>query len=263
MSLLHGIRKSVHKNKAGWYLGISIASGIAAIISSIKGTQLAIEKIRHAEHDKDDTLTKGELIKTVLPCYIPTIAFEALSIVCTTRLHKTHTMKYAALAAALAVREADFKEYKEIVKEKLGKSKEKEVVDAIAQKRLDEVQQPMTVTNVYNGPQGQCLVYDTITKNAFYMDWEGVKQRINHLNALLNERDCVSKNDWCEEFGQPYFDPVHGDEDGDDAGWSLIQTGLIDLMGWDYPPLGTTRDGRPCFVIQVNNPPTRTYQDVY
>ncbi len=242
--------KGVVENAPKILTGISIASSIAAVGFTIKGTILAveIEKQRKAKIESGELPEpehpKLEVVKSVWKCYIP--AFTFLSVSCGTALCGTNisTARTAMATAACKASELAFDEYKAKVIERLGEDKEKEIRQEIAK---DQVEQRMDHPPIVT-PFEKYLCQEKYTGTIFYSNLYDIKDAFIEMNySLLNGDDELSFADYLGHF------EIDSKEEA--IGWNVSMTGLLDLSyRSDYDAYG-----RPMIIFGPTQRPYDNY----
>lgn len=173
-----------------------------------------------------------EIVKRVWKLYLPAGGVAVTTIAAIILANKIGTRRTAALAAAYAVSDKAMSEYKDKVVEKLGKKKEREVRDELAQERLNKVN-----TAQISVPTGLVLMLDSYTQRPFISTMEAVRKVENDLRELLlNPGQKVTCSDWLKGIGlrpTPY---------SDDFGWNGESGFKLDYSA------GLTDDNLPCLV---------------
>ena len=217
--------KGVVKNAPKILTGISIASSIAAVGFTIKGTILAveIEKQRKAKIESGELPQpehpKLEVVKSVWKCYIPAITF--LSVSCGTALYGTSisTARTAMATAACKASEMAFDEYKAKVIERIGEDKEKEIRQEIVKDQVD--QRPNDQMPIM-APFEKYLCQEKYTGAVFYSNLYAIKDAFLEMNySLLHGHDELSLAEYLN-----YFEI---DSKEEMIGWNISMTGLLDL----------------------------------
>jgi hypothetical protein len=157
------------------------------------------------------------------------------------------TRRAAAMAAAYAVSERAFVEYKEEVKRKFGTIKEQSVRDDLAQQQVNN--HPVENRQVIIAG-GNVLCYEPFTDRYFHSDMETIKKAQNDLNYRINSNYYASLSDLYDLLGLPRT--TYSDE----VGWNSDKQLEIDFS----TTLAT--DGRPCLAITYRVEPIRGYYRV-
>lgn len=200
--------------------------------------------LHNNHHEK---LSDKEKFKLVWTLYIPPAGVGALSCAAIIGANRIGVRRAAAMAAAYSVSERAFEEYRNKVVEKLGKNKDREVRDDLAQDRVNA--NPPTTKNVVVTGKGKELFYDTWTGRYFESTMQDVKSAQNALNyKLLNGGfGYQSLNDFYRILG------VDTIKDGEDVGWDTKKPLEITFT------TTISDDERPAFVMDFRVAPVREY----
>lgn len=142
---------------------------VATAVLTAKATPKASERIKKAEYEKDELLTKFEKVKAAAPAYIPAIVVGVSTIACIFGANTLSKKSQASLASAYALLDASYKEYS---------SKTKELYGADADQRIKEE----IAKDDYNGdefviPDGEQLFYDLNSMQYFTANLSDVVQK--------------------------------------------------------------------------------------
>jgi hypothetical protein len=194
----------------------------------------------------ENRLDKGEKFQLIWKEFIPPAASAGLTITAIILANRIGTRRAAAVAAAFTTSERVFQEYREEVVQKLGKKKEQEVRDTIAQRHVDQT--PNNAQVIVSGTNVLC--FDKYTGRYFESDMESIKHAQNKINHKINGSVYASLNDFYTEIGLPRT--AHGDE----IGWS---NHLLEIV------FSTTMsdDGKPCLAIDFSVEPIRNYDKIH
>ena len=192
-------------------------------------------------------LTNKEKFLLTWKTFIPAGGMALTTIAAIILANRIGTRRAAALAVAYTAAERGFQEYREKVVETIGKKKETEIRDAVAQ---DQVTRAGISSNMVIIGTGDCIFVDARTMRPFMSDMQSVKKAINDVNWKINTSVYASVNDWYDKVGLPRV------PDGDDFGWSNT---LLD------PHITTTitDDEKPAFLIKFTEQPIRNYDKVH
>lgn len=233
--------------------GIGIAGMITTTVMAVKATPKALDlmaelKKKHGE-DADRKEMGKEIVKNVVPVYIPATITGALSIACLISASSVNSKRNAALATAYTLSETALKEYQEKVIETIGEKKEQTIRDSIAKDKIDK--NPPVNTEVIITEKGNTLCYDVISGRYFRSDIDKIKKAENQLNHQLMQEMYLSLNDFYYELG------LRPTKQGNEMGWN-INDGLIDL----HFSSQLTENEEPCLVIDYHVAPRYGYGDL-
>lgn len=229
-------------------VGVGIAGMVTSTVLAVKATPKALQLIEDAKNEKQDELTKVEIVKATWKCYIPSAAVGVAAAGCLIGGNKVNLRRNAALATAYKLSETAFTEYREKVVETIGEKKEKAVKEKIAQDHLNA--NPVSKAEVHFTGKGETLCYDDLSGRYFKSDRDRLDDARNKLNYKINQGPFgyVSLNDYYELIGLPAI-PL-----GEDLGWKR-DTGLMEWV----PGSMIADDGTPCMVVIFTNAPQREY----
>ena len=241
---------SIEKNAPAILIGLSILGCGTAVVLAVKDTPKALKRIDEKKQEMGtDKLTVLETVKTVWPCYVPTVLAFTFSAGCAIGSQSIHAKRHAALATAYKISETALVEYRDKVVETIGEKKEQTVRDKVAQEQINKI--PIVPEEVIHTGKGTSLFLDPLSKRYFVSDKQVLHAAENKLNKQMMQSICgsTSLNDFFIEIG---LEPVD-DSVGYTLGWNADYQ--IDL---DIRP-GESNDERPCFVLGHYNPPKYGY----
>lgn len=192
-------------------------------------------------------LPRGEKVKLVWTEFIPPVGVGAITVTSIIFANRISTSRAAAMAAAYAVSDKTFSEYKEKVQERLGVKKETDIRDEIAKERID-ANPPGTLIVVGDG---DVLCYDVLTGRYFKSAVEKLKKAENEVNADIVSGDGASLSRFYDEIGlpqTPYSDTV---------GWNLDNRCELQLS------TVLTDDDRPCISVDFAGWPKPDYIKIW
>lgn len=243
-------------------------TGITAMASStywaVKATPKALALKEKAEVEKNKKagtfkgdrvndwipLTKVEIVQTCWRCYAPAFITGVLGAACLIGANSMNLRKNAALAAAYALSETNFKEYREKTLEEVGEKKEEKIRNAVAEEKITK--NPVNTSTVLETGNGDTLCYDAICGRYFKSSIEKLKSALNELNMELVQDGYVSLNQYYDLIGLP--DGMLGD----DLGWSINDhhaTVQLDLSA----QLTKDEAQTPCMVVSFKYGPIYNY----
>lgn len=203
---------------------LSLTGLVATPILAISGTIKAVDKINNINQE---TLTKKEIVKAALPCYIPTIATMLATGACIVINDRMNRHDYLTLSTLYGITNKSLQEYKT----KLIEVDE----NTIEIKREDDHEDK------------EYLMYDVKSDRYFRMHLDTIFDAMDKVYANLEHGEFVSLNRFYEMLGlAPTFL-------GRDTGW---------YQGDDYKLLDmtlTTYNGQECMMIDVDVDAKNTY----
>lgn len=251
MGIVSRAEKLAADNSPQILTAIGVAGTITTAVLTGKATYKYMKTLGEEGYfDKDykfERSTKEHLGKA-WKLYIPPAAAGVLTVSSIILASQIGTRRTAAMAAAYAVSDRAFSEYKEEVKRKFGEAKEKAVRDDLAQHQVN--QNPVETRQVIIAG-GNVLCYEPYTDRYFHSDMESLKKAQNDLNYQVNNNYYASLSDFYDLVGLPRT------ETSDELGWNSDE-----LLELDFSTT-LASDGRPCLSFTYNAKPIRGYSRVH
>ena len=243
------IQNGLSKHSPEILTGLGIAGMITTTILAVKATPKALRCIEEKEEEKQEPLTKVEVVKAAWKPYIPAAVTGTVSIACLIGASSVNARRNAALATAYQISSNALNEYKEKVVETIGETKEKHVRDKVAQEKVDK--NPVESNTIIVTGNGKTLCYDPQFNQYFESSIDAIKNAVtemNHRMVTLGE-EYVSLNDFYDELG------VDRLEIGDELGWNVGRDGKLKV---DYSST-ISKNNQPCVVIHYDIAPKYDY----
>jgi hypothetical protein len=217
--------------------------------ASFKAAQILDDHETLVLQKEAEPLTTREKAQTVWKLYIPPASSAVCTIACIILANRIGGRRAAALAAAYAISERGFEEYRQKVAEKIGMTKEQKVRDEIAQDRVNR--NPPPGNEVVLLGDGSVLCQDHFSGRYFLSDMETLKKAQNDINYTLINDYYASLTDFYQKVGLP-------------------STGISDEFGWNANRLlelsfSTTlapESNKPCLVVDFVVTPIRNFYRV-
>ena len=248
--IIKDTKMTVSKHSPEILTGLGIAGMAATTVLAVKATPKAILLLKEAENEKEDSLTKMEIVKVAWKPYIPAAVSGVASISCLIGASSVHARRNAALAAAYNISQTALTEYKDKVIETIGEKKERAIKDKIAKEKVEK--DPVTRSEVIITEKGNTLCYDAATGRYFKSDIDKIKNAVNELNFKMLNEMYVSLNDFFDKLGLSHT------ELGNELGWNL-DGGQVEV---DFSSQ-IADDGTPCLVIGYTVAPRYDYSKLY
>lgn len=189
----------------------------------------------HSDEDFERIFTFKYKFDHVWKLYIPAAGSAALTVTAIIMSHRISSRRAAAMAAAFAISERAFEEYRTKVVDKLGEKKERAVRDEIAQDRVNR--NPVNNSTVIVTGEGDVLCYDDYTGRYFKSSVAKLRKAENDINHQIIHDHYASLTDLYDKIG-------------------LEQTGISEQLGWNLDYMlelditGTiSKDDVPCLHV--------------
>lgn len=246
-------RKFLKRNSSTILAGIGASGVIVTSVLTAKATPKAMRAIEAAKAEKDDDLTKMEVVKVAAPSYIPAIVVGVSTIACILGGNLISRRQQASLIGAYALLESAYKEHQNKVVELYGPEAESKIREAIVKDKYSESDILLEPTE----ESKKQLFYVENYGNIFESTVEAVLSAEYHFNRNFVLRGDACLNEFLDFLG---VDKIDG---GDSVGWSMEVGGFFYGYSWvDFEhKLITLDDGLECYVITMPFPPTADFMD--
>ena len=242
------LAKLTADNSPAIFTALGVAGALTTAYLTGKASFKAARVIQDRQLDFDlrgqgRPLEPKEKLEAVWKLYIPPAGSAVVTIACIILANRIGSRRAAALAAAYAISERGFAEYKAKVIEKLGEKKEQGVRDEIAQERVKK----NPFNDVFIVGEAQALCYDSFTGRYFLCDMESIRRAENDINHRINSDYYASLSDFYALIGLPKTSM------SDDMGWNADK-----LLEVEYSAV-LSESGKPCIAIDFRVEPIRGY----
>lgn len=248
---------------------IGVTGTLTTAYLAAKAAFKSVDVLKEAEEDKrehffgDQTDATGEAVEVefeglttqdqfeaVWSLYVPAAASAALTVAAIICSQRISDRRAAAMASAYSVVEKSYAEYRAKNLAKVGKKKEQEVRDAVAQDLVTD--NPPSKSEIILVNNGTVLCLDTHSMRYFTGDMETLRKAENDINwQILNEGNA-SLTDFWDKIG------LAQTKGSDELGWNTDAKFEIEFS------TALSDDGRPCITVSFKNTPVpRYYRNAY
>ena len=206
---------------------------------------------------KDLLPSPKDVVKEIIPLYIPAFLMGTASIACVIAANTIHIKRLTATSAALTATEEAFRTYRDNVVKQIGEKKASEVLERVYKESTDKKpiksEEHPEGTQVVISEAGGTLCFDQWGGHYFKMSIGKLKSIITEMNVRLSREDWISLNDLYYELGIPRS------KMGDDLGWDIMR-GKLDPHYTSI--LGVDENGQetPIFVLDWVYGPAPRYK---
>jgi len=190
-----------------------------------------------------EPLTTKEKLRLTWRAYIPPVGVGCLTVGCILFAAGIGHRRAAGMAAAFAISEKAFIEYKDKVIEKIGENKERGIRDELAQDRVNR--KPLNDVIVVG--DGTVLCFESFTGRYFLSDLETLKKAQNDTNYQVLNDYYASLTDFYNRVG------LDRTSNSDEVGWNSDR--LLELLF----SATITEGGKPCIVMDFHVTPIRDF----
>ena len=238
-NLFKNPRRFVKKNAPTILTCIGAVGAVVTPILAVKATPKALSLLEEYKQEKEDDLTKLEVIKVAGPVYIPSILVGASTLACIFGANVLNKRQQAALLSAYALLDSSYKDYKKQVEELYGEGANKQVIQEIAKSKYKDEYADLE--------DNKRLFYDAYSERYFEATIEEVQRAEYRVNRTFALRDEVSVNEFYEMLKIPPI-PL-----GDEIGWSVESCFAFYGFSWidfDHEKV-ELEDGLECYIIRM------------
>lgn len=247
-NLFVAVRSGLTKHSPEILIGLGVAGLLGTTVLAVMETPKVLKLLENKKNELDvEKLSVKDTVKTVWKNYIPCAVLAVTSVACIVGASNISARRNAALAAAYAIGNKAFSDYKEEVINLLGEEKDKEIKERVADKLLKE--NPVTNKEVIITDNNEHLCYDEITGRYFKSSQNKIKEAQNVINDRLRDEMWVSLNDLYYELCLPNV------RVGDDLGWN-VDDGYLDIILSSR----IAEDGTPCLTLDYSIGPRYDYR---
>lgn len=239
-TLVQSVSKFAVKNAPTIFATVAGIGVIGTAAFAIEGTIKAEEIIQEKNENREEPMTKKEVLKEVWPCYIPMAATAVLSISAIFLSNHINKKRLLMLGSLCAANAQSLKKYQDKVKELLGEKTHQKVTDALDKDDISKVR--VEGSNIPG--KGSTLCMDSLTGQLRWVDLDKVERVISDLNRQLIAGHWASMNDYLSEIG------FRESRIGDELGWSVGDGGIKIRYA-----SALTEDNVPCLLINFDKPP--------
>lgn len=227
---------------------VGAAGVIVTSVLAVKATPKALALLEEAKAEKEEELTKLEIIEVAGPAYIPAILTGAATITCIFGANVLNKQQQASLMSAYALLENSYKEYQSKAKELYGKDADERI--------KQEIVRGMYKTKTPSNDDKQ-LFFDFFTMEFFESTIEEVMAAEEAFNRILVTNNYASLNEYCDVLGIPRA------EYGFELGWSSDLDKTFYGYSWiDFEhEKAVMSDGLECTIITMSREPEFDYLD--
>ena len=236
------------KSKSPTILSILAVFGVGATaVTAVMAKPKADERVKRAEKEKGEPLTRLEKIKVAAPAYIPSAAIGFGTSACILAANVLNKRNQAMMTSAYALLHSNYIKYTNKVKELYGTEAHQKILDEVisAEDRYIYTCDWVSTKSLNFDPEDEheLLFYDMMSKRYFKSTPSRVLLAEYHLNRNFVLGMPCSKNDFYNFLG---LDPV---QYGDDIGWEIFDGSMywIDLEHYKSYMDNSTLE---CYVIQ-------------
>lgn len=234
--LAERVNRSLSRNSPAILTAIGVTGVLTTAYLTGKASIKAYQIVYEAESVEG---TNGEFwgraqerFKLTWTCYIPPVLTGLLTCTAIVMSNRISDKRATALAAAYTLSEKAFTEYKDKVVETLGKTKERNMSDRLAQDRVNQNPPPEN-SSVLIVSESDVLCYEAYTGRYFVSNIEKIKRAQNNVNYKVLNNFYASLSDFYDELDLPHTTV------SDEVGWNsddLLEVSITAVMTEEQKP---------------------------
>lgn len=240
--------KFASDNSPAILTGLGVVGALTTAYLTGKASFKAAQLIREEEKGGtagDPRQRFKERFNLTWKLYIPAASSAVTTVAFIIVANRIGSRRATALAAAYAISERAYDEYREKIVEKLGERKELAARDEIAQDRVMRNPPPEDMVLLEDGLSVLCC--DLFSGRYLMSDMETIRRAENDVNFQVNNDYYASLSDFYDAIGLPHTSM------SDDFGWNSDK--LLDL---EFSTT-LTPSGKPCLTFDFKVMPIRGY----
>lgn len=256
--------KAAADNSPAILTAIGVTGTITTAYLAAKGAFRSVDALKEAEDEKrehffgDQTDVEGKIVEVEFDgltfqekfdatwkYYTPAAISGGMTIAAIICSNRISDKRAAAMASAYSIAEKGFKEYREKTLEKVGKKKEQEVRDEIAQD--DVTNNPVSKSTLIVATKGPTVCKDKWSGRYFNSDIESIRKAVNDFNQERINSSYLPLSEFYHLIGIP---PT---QESEEVGWNADKPLEVKFSGTLHP------DGTPAVVFEFENLPDPNY----
>jgi len=253
------LRRSLKKASPMLLTCLSAAGMVAAVIFAVKATPKAQTLIEKAEKEKQEKLTKAEIVKAAAPCYIPTVIVGTATLVCMFGACVLSRRQQTALIGAYTMLDTAYKGYREKAAELYGENADADIRAAVIAERPKNFVEPDEELTIYPRfsdddeypTEGKLVFYEEHRDEFFEMTMAEVVLAESHLNRNFSMRGTATLNELYDMLRLPQTNI------GDALGWTMSD-GYCWIDFFHYKR--RLDDGMEYYIISPRFPPSADFE---
>lgn len=241
-TLFKSTERCISKNSPAILTGMAVVGVIGSVYFTGDATIKAVRLVDEKNKNREEPLTKTEVVKICWKLYVPATISAGEAIICAIGANSINAKRNVALASAYALSTDALKAYKNKTEEVVGKTKMQKIRDEIFKEKVEK-DSPENKTIIMTG-KGNVLCCESLSSQYFRSTVEGIDSAINRANEELLNEGYISLNGVYDYLG------LKSTKLGETVGWEASD-GLItvsyasDLSNEKEPVLLVEFDGFP------------------
>lgn len=232
--------------------GVGIGLGITSTVMAVKATPEANDiynKIQSSDLPENEK--RKEVIKNVVPLYLPSALTGCLAIASVVGGYKIQANRLAEMTAAYLMATNSLQDYRKTILEKFGEETANDIQKEVSEKEAERTPDAAKDIIISND-DGLEIMQDSISGQYFKSTRDDVWRVLTDIGYRLTVEDCIAASEYFYEVG------ISTNSLGDDVGWMTGDRPEPKFIDFILP------DGRKAVHVSVDtNPAFRGYRPLY
>ena len=231
---------------------VGIGLGVTSTVMAVKATPEAhdiYKKIQNSDIPEEEK--KKEVIKNVVPMYLPSALAGCTAIACVVGGYKIQANRLAEMTAAYLMATNSLQDYKQTILDKFGEETASDIQKEVSEKeavRTPDATKDIIIAN----DDGLEIMQDSISGQYFKSTRDDIWRVLTDIGYRLTIEDCIPASEYFYEVG------ISTNNLGDDVGWMTGDRPEPKFVEFILP------DGRKAVHVSVDtNPAFRGYRPLY
>lgn len=229
-----------------------VATGVEAAIATVKAKEV-VDELKEERHDWEvnsgipqPDITKEEIVKACWKLYIPSAIIGTATVSCILAANIISAKQQKSIAAAYALIDKGYKEYRKKISEQYGKDVDLKTANEVImeQAEVDEEDKSDKIT-----------CYDPYADRYFETTLSNFNRAVGIVNRNLQVYGYASLNDFYQGLG------ISMTEEGSTIGWNIDV--ILEWMGYAWIDFSmepsNMGNGEKCYVIESLYVPSLDY----
>lgn len=199
---------------------LAVAASVGVGLTAYETHKAAVKATTLVVMNKDEPMTKKEVVQECWKFYIPAAVLGGGTIACILGSNTLNKKQIASLSAAYMALGKSYQQYRRQVAERIGAEEEEKLrMEAAKETKAEDVQRDKDGDVIR-------LFYEPASKRYFHATMSRVIEASYYFNRELATNGCISVNEWCNYL---CADELTITPEGDQMGWCLDQL----IYDWD------------------------------
>ena len=170
---------------------LAVAASVGVGLTAYETHKAAVKATTLVVMNKDEPMTKKEVVQECWKFYIPAAVLGGGTIACILGSNTLNKKQIASLSAAYMALGKSYQQYRRQVAERIGAEEEEKLrMEAAKETKAEDVQRDKDGDVIR-------LFYEPASKRYFHATMSRVIEASYYFNRELATNGCISVNEWC------------------------------------------------------------------